>query len=254
MRPDSPAATRPELSIVVPARDEEESLELLHRRVCAALDGRIGWELVIVDDGSRDATAEAIAKLCGRDRRVHGARLPRPCGQTSAILAGADLARGALIATLDADLQNDPADLMRLVEELGGDAAIVGYRISRRDGFVRSASSWIANRIRDRVSGDRVRDTGCSLKVFRAEALRTLPRFEGMHRFLPTLLRYQGLRVRELPVAHHPRLFGRSKYGILDRAFRGLADLLAVRWMRSRLLRTGDLQRIDCPECEGWRD
>ncbi|HXK21587.1 MAG TPA: glycosyltransferase family 2 protein [Myxococcota bacterium] len=253
-RPDSPGAARPELSIVVPARDEEESLDLLHRRVCAALDGRIDWELVIVDDGSRDATAEGIAKLAGRDPRVHGARLARRSGQTSAIFAGADLARGALIATLDADLQNDPADLIRLVEALGDDAAVVGYRISRRDGLVRSAASWIANRIRDLVSGDRVRDTGCSLKLFRAEALRGLPRFEGMHRFLPTLLRYQGLHVRELPVAHHPRLFGRSKYGIFDRAFRGLSDLLAVRWMRSRLLRTGDIQRIGCPECEGWQD
>jgi glycosyltransferase involved in cell wall biosynthesis len=168
---------------------------------------------------------------------VRGASLARPCGQSSAIFVGVDLARGALIATLDGDLQNDPADLRALVEGLPGYDAVVGYRVRRQDGLLKRVSSRIANAVRDAVSGDRVTDTGCSLKVFRADALRSVPRFEGMHRFLPTLLRYQSFRVAELPVSHHPRTAGRSKYGIRNRMVRAFIDLLAVRWMRSRMAR-----------------
>jgi hypothetical protein len=125
-----------------------------------------------------------------------------------------------------------------LLGALGDADAVVGYRRERRDGLVKRLSSRIANRIRDAVSGDRVTDTGCSLKLFRAEAIRAVPRFEGMHRFLPTLLRQAGFRVLEVPVSHHPRTAGRSKYGISNRALRGLVDLLAVRWMRSRRICT----------------
>jgi glycosyltransferase involved in cell wall biosynthesis len=240
----------PELSIVVPAHDEEANLEILHEKVSIALDGRVDWELVLVDDGSRDATGEVIAKLSEQDARVAGASLGRRCGQTTATFAGVDLARGALIATLDADLQNDPADLPCLLDALQGHDAVVGYRVRRRDGAVRWLSSRIANRVRDAVSGDRVRDTGCSLKLFRADALRAVPRFEGMHRFLPTLLRYQGFRVLEIPVSHQPRRFGRSKYGIGNRALRAFVDLLAVRWMRSRMPGRICVRRIGPPRDE----
>jgi glycosyltransferase involved in cell wall biosynthesis len=194
-----------------------------------------------------------IERLCEADSRVRGASLARPCGQSSAILVGADLARGALIATLDGDLQNDPADLPRLLEGLRGHDAVVGYRVGRRDGWLRILSSRVAKLVRESVSGDRVRDTGCSLKLFRAEALRALPRFEGMHRFLPTLLRTQGFRVAELPVSHRPRVAGRSKYGIRNRALRGLADLLAVRWMRSRAIRAQVVKRYGrSAESDEW--
>jgi glycosyltransferase involved in cell wall biosynthesis len=222
------------LSVVAPVRDEESNLTPLYERVRDALAGVADWELLLVDDASTDSSRDVILGLCKRDPRVRGARLPRPSGQSSAICAGIDLARGELIATLDADLQNDPKDLVALLDGLGDAGAVVGYRRVRRDGFVRRVSSRIANRIRDVVSGDRVTDTGCSLKLFRAEVIRAVPRFEGMHRFLPTLIRQAGFRVVEVPVSHHPRTAGRTKYGIANRALSGLADLLAVRWMMSR--------------------
>jgi glycosyltransferase involved in cell wall biosynthesis len=226
------------VSVIAPVRDEESNLIPLYERVRNALAGVPGWELLLVDDASADASRDVILGLCKEDARVRGVRLAHHAGQSSATCAGIDLARGALIATLDADLQNDPADLVTLFGALGDADAVVGYRRERRDGLVKRASSRIANRIRDVVTGDRVTDTGCSLKLFRAEAIRAVPRFEGMHRFLPTLLRQAGYRVVEVPVSHHPRVAGRSKYGIGDRALRGLADLLAVRWMRSRRICT----------------
>jgi glycosyltransferase involved in cell wall biosynthesis len=225
------------LSLVVPARDEQPNLRPLLARVLAVFGQRDDWELVLVDDGSRDGTDETIRALATGDARIVGVSLARNLGQTAAIAAGIQLARGRLIATLDADLQNDPADLPGLLEALGEHDAVVGYRVGRQDSFVRRASSRIANGIRNRLSGDSVRDTGCSLKVFRAEAIRSIPWFEGLHRFLPTLLRQQGFSVIERPVSHHPRHAGQSKYGIRNRAWRGFLDLLAVRWMRARTIR-----------------
>jgi dolichol-phosphate mannosyltransferase len=225
------------LSLVAPARDEAGNLEALLNRVVEVFGNRHTWELVIVDDGSSDGSAQILGELEQTDARVRGVRLAGPSGQTSAIRAGIEQARAPLIATLDADLQNDPADLVDMLAAMGEADAIVGYRVTRCDGFVRRASSRIANTVRNWISGDRVRDTGCSLKIFRAEALRNLPWFEGMHRFLPTLLRWHGYRVIEHPVSHHPRRAGKSKYGIRNRAWRGFIDLLALRWMRSRIIR-----------------
>ena len=147
------------------------------------------------------------------------------------------LARGRLIATLDADMQNDPVDLPAMIAKLPGHDAVVGYRLKRNDDFVRRVSSRIANRIRNWISQDDIRDTGCSLKLFKASAIQAVPLFEGMHRFLPTLLRYHGFSVLEHPVSHHPRTSGISKYGVMNRAWRAFKDLLAVRWMRGRLIR-----------------
>jgi glycosyltransferase involved in cell wall biosynthesis len=226
------------LSLVVPAFDEEPNLRLLFERILAVFGTHARWELVLVDDGSRDGTAQVIRELASRDARVVGVFLGQNCGQTAALLAGIQEARGQLVATLDGDLQNDPADLPLLLDQLGDNDAVVGYRARRADSFVRRASSRIANGVRNRLSGDEIRDTGCSLKVFRAEALRSIPWFEGMHRFLPTLLRYRGYRVVEHPVSHHPRHAGRSKYGIRNRAWRAFKDLLAVRWMRARMIRS----------------
>jgi len=234
----APGNWRPFLSLIVPARDEVENLPRLHERICAALALRKDWELVLVDDGSVDGTAHAIRALAALDPRVAAVFLARNFGQTAALLAGLGEARGELVVTLDADLQNDPLDIPRLVAALGVHDAVVGFRLRRNDSFVRRVSSRLANAVRNRISGDSIRDTGCSLKVFRTRVLRELPRFEGMHRFLPTLVRYRGGSVIELPVAHHPRLAGRSKYGIRNRAWRAFLDLLAVRWMRGRMLRT----------------
>jgi dolichol-phosphate mannosyltransferase len=227
---------RPELSLVAPVFDEEQNLEPLYDKVAAALAGR-RFELVLVDDGSRDRSAAIIRALHERDPRVRGVFFTHNRGQTAAMAAGIHAAAGELIATLDADLQNDPADIPRLVAALDSYDAAVGYRMQRHDTWVRRMSSKIANGVRNRLTGDQIRDTGCSLKVFRADAVRALPFFEGMHRFLPTLLRMHGFTVVEVGVSHHPRVAGLSKYGIRNRALRALRDTFAVRWMRSRLIR-----------------
>lgn len=231
-----PPATEVRLSLVVPAFDEAPNLERLYERV-REVPFACDWELVIVDDGSRDATKDVLRELARRDPRVRGIVLKRNCGQTAATAVGIRRAAGALVATLDADLQNDPIDLPAMIECLEGHDAVVGYRVRRRDNTLRRLSSRIANAVRNRLSGDQIRDTGCSLKVFRTEAIRSIPLFEGMHRFLPTLLRYHGYSVVEHPVSHHPRVAGDSKYGVRNRAWRAFKDLLAVRWMRARIIR-----------------
>jgi glycosyltransferase involved in cell wall biosynthesis len=224
-----------ELSLVVPVYDEEANLRALHERVCAAFRCHPSWELLLVDDCSADGSADMIRALADEDERVRGIFLDRHCGQTTALRCGLERARGAHVAILDADLQTDPAEVHLLLEALGENDAVAGYRVQRRDGWLRRISSRIANGVRNRLSGDVVRDTGCPLKVFRTEAVRGLPLFEGMHRFLPTLLRMHGYTVVEHPVSHFPRRAGRSKYGIRNRTLLALRDLLAVRWMRSRV-------------------
>ncbi|MEL6713591.1 MAG: glycosyltransferase family 2 protein [Planctomycetota bacterium] len=237
-------APRVDLSIVAPAYDEEVNLGPLFDAIEDALGGRpsadvpaIDWELVLVDDGSRDSTAAVIERLCDRSPRVTGVHLARNCGQTAAIASGVAVARGRLVATIDADLQNDPRDLPRMIAELEGADAVVGYRTERRDSLLRRLSSRVANAVRNGFIGDPVRDTGCALRVFRASALEALPLFEGMHRFLPTLMRIHGFDVTEVPVAHRPRAGGRAKYGVLNRVFCAARDMLAVRWMCSRVIR-----------------
>ncbi len=230
------ASPAPELSLVAPVYDEVENLEKLHQRVVEIFGDRTPWELVLVDDGSKDGSADLIRALAARDPRVVGVFFARNCGQTAATTAGLQVARAPLVATLDADLQNDPADLPKMLEILRAEGldAVVGYRIKRNDNFVRRVSSRFANAVRNWISKDSIRDTGCSLKLFRTDAIQAIPLFEGMHRFLPTLLRYHGFRVAEHPVNHFPRVAGKSKYGVWNRAFRALKDLLAVRWMRGR--------------------
>lgn len=226
-----------ELSLVAPVYNELDNLRALHARVCEVFGTATDWELLLVDDGSTDGSSLLINALAAQDPRVVGVYFEHNCGQTAAIAAGIHLARGRLIATLDADLQNDPVDLPAMIARLPGHDAVVGYRVKRHDNFVRRASSQIANRIRNWISQDDIRDTGCSLKVFRAPAILCLPLFEGMHRFLPTLLRYHGFSVLEHPVSHRARTAGLSKYGVANRAWRAFKDLLAVRWMRGRLIR-----------------
>ena len=236
-----------DLSLVAPVFDEEGNLERLHGRVRDVFGERTRWELILVDDGSRDSSPRVIRELAARDPRVVGAFFARNCGQTAATATGIQLARAGVIATLDADLQNDPGDLPAMIALLAGHDAVVGYRTKRRDDLVKRSSSRIANGIRNWISADRIRDTGCSLKVFRAEAIQAIPLFEGMHRFLPTLLRYHGFSVIEHPVGHHPRTAGASKYGVSNRAWRALKDLFAVRWMRRRRLLLPIQEVTDAP-------
>ncbi len=228
---------RPELSVVVPVFDERDNLEPLVAELLDVLPATAhAFEILLVDDGSGDGSAETIATLARSRPGVRGLHLDRRRGQTAALDAGFKAAAGAVVVTLDADLQMDPRDIPRLLEALPGHDAAIGYRTVRRDGLVRRASSRVANAVRNLVSGDRVRDSACPLKAFRRECVAGLALYDGMHRFLPTLLRMEGRRVVEVPVGHRRRRSGRGKYGIRNRLPRALADLLAVRWMRKRRL------------------
>ena len=228
----------PQLSVVIPVRDEVDSLTALHRELDAALSGQSGGvEIILVDDGSRDGSLVRMHALAEKDPRVRVIALDGCHGQTAAFDAGFRAVRGEITATLDADLQNDPADLPRLLAALDRADVVNGVRAARRDNWLRLASSRIANGFRNRMTGESVTDVGCTLRVVRTSYLRRVKLYRGMHRFLPTLLALEGARVIELPVSHRPRRFGRSKYGIVDRFFTGLVDVFAVRWMMRRALR-----------------
>jgi len=228
----------PRLSVVVPVHDEEDNLEPLHREICDALKTMSeAFELVLVDDGSRDRSLERMRALAARDPRVRIVVLEGNHGQTAALDAGFRAARGEITATLDADLQNDPHDLPKLLSCLDRADVVNGVRVDRHDSLVRKISSKIGNGFRNWMTGESVTDVGCSIRVMRTEYLRRVKLFRGMHRFLPTLLRMEGARLIEIPVAHRARHSGRSKYGIANRLFVGLADVLAVRWMQSRAIR-----------------
>jgi glycosyltransferase involved in cell wall biosynthesis len=227
----------PDLSIVVPVFDERDNLAPLVDEIFAAMSHEpLSLEIVLVDDGSADGSSEAIAQLARSRPGVRGLHFRRNRGQTAAFDAGFKAARGRIVVTLDADLQNDPADIPLVVAALEGNDAAVGYRRLRRDSWWKRVSSRVANAVRNRLSGDDIIDTGCSLKAFRRECLSGLKLYAGMHRFLPTLLRMEGYRVVQVPVNHRERRTGRSKYGMWNRVFRSSADLLAVRWMKKRRL------------------
>jgi glycosyltransferase involved in cell wall biosynthesis len=226
-----------DISVVAPVFNERENLSPLVDELLAALRATLRrFEIVLVDDGSRDGSSEAIDALAAAHSEVRGLHFKANCGQTAAFDAGFKAARGAVVVTIDADLQNDPRDIPSLLQALEGHDAAVGIRTERRDGAVRRVASKIANAVRNRVSGDDIIDTGCSLKAFRSDALRGIKLWNGMHRFLPTLIKLEGGSVVQVPVNHRPRLAGTSKYGVWNRVFRSSADLLAVRWMKSRRL------------------
>jgi glycosyltransferase involved in cell wall biosynthesis len=226
------------LSVVVPMKDEEANVVALVTEICAAIGG--DDEVVLVDDGSRDGTVREMQRARAQfGPRVRVIRHDRNRGQSTAICTGVRAAAGVLIATLDGDGQNDPADIPRLVQELrarAGDGVtmIAGERRVRHDSFVRRLSSRIANGVRDALLHDGVRDTGCGLKVFARSTFLELPAFDHMHRFLPALVNAAGGRVHPLPVSHRPRRAGRSKYGIGNRLWVGIVDLFGVRWLIRR--------------------
>ncbi|GAB4282573.1 MAG: glycosyltransferase family 2 protein [Candidatus Rifleibacteriota bacterium] len=226
-------------TVVVPVFNECENVEDLTRKIEFVMNS-IGkpWELILVDDGSTDGSFEKIKEIKKSCPNLHCIKFKQNNGQTAAMAAGIKAARGEIIITLDADLQNDPADIPLLLGKLreGYDAA-VGWRIKRNDNFVRRASSIIANKIRNLISDENIQDTGCSLKAFKSEIIKPIELFEGMHRFLPTLVKMNGGKVTEVKVSHHPRHKGTSKYNVWNRIFRSFLDLLAIRWMKWRKLR-----------------
>ena len=251
------AAGHPRISVVIPMRNEGPNVLPLLEEVAAALAGR-AFEVVCVDDGSSDDTGARLAEAAAR-LPVVALRHARSCGQSAAIISGIRAARGELIATLDGDGQNDPADIPALLaraeaEAKGGAGTapvmVAGHRVTRRDSGTKRITSRLANAIRARLLGDATPDTGCGLKVFPRALFLELPHFDHMHRYLPALVLRQGGRVVSQPVNHRPRLRGRSNYGTLDRLAVSVFDMLGViwlqrRWRRPHAERIGTAERIE---------
>jgi len=226
----------PQYSVLVPVYNEKDNLRPLIEEISAVMDG-FGrpYEIIYVDDFSRDGSLEELRRLQTEFKTLQVIAHSRNCGQSAAVASGFAAARGDVLITLDADRQNDPADIPALLAQLtDGTDMVCGVRTKRRDNLIRRISSRVANAFRNVVTGDRVSDTGCGLRVVRRAALAEIPVFNGMHRFLPTLMRFQGFTVREVPVNHRPRTAGVSKYGVGNRAWRGLVDCFAIRWYKSR--------------------
>ncbi|MGH9464049.1 MAG: glycosyltransferase family 2 protein [Thermoanaerobaculia bacterium] len=237
----------PDVSIVVPVYDEAENLPELMADLGRLLAAQPGtrFEVLFVDDGSTDGSLDVLRGLARGRPEVRLLHHLRNCGQSAALLSGFAAARAAIVVTMDADLQNDPADVPRLLAELVDCDLVSGVRVTRRDSWLRRISSRVANAARRAVLHDGVSDVGCSLKAYRAELLTELPAFNGLHRFLPALVKARGGRIRELPVAHRPRRHGASKYGVHNRLWRGIADLWGVRWLARRSVAGRRVEEIE---------
>ena len=239
---DSPET--PRLSVVVPAYNEEENVIPLAEEIIAALSNLPGgFELILVDDASSDSTTRIIREFQHANVRAVFHRIN--CGQSAAVGSGFHAARGEWVATLDGDGQNDPADLPAMLEKAikEGVDCVTGVRAKRLDTFIRRFSSKTANGFRNWITGDQVSDSGCGIRVVRRAALHDIPVFNGMHRFLPTLLRGQGFTVKETHVNHRERLRGTSKYGVHNRLWRGIRDCFGIRWYLKRAVRSDRLAK-----------
>lgn len=233
---------RPWASVIIPIKDERDNLAPLTEHLLKVLQSReesrtAPFEIIFIDDGSTDGSAKILDQLAEQYASVAVLHFDRNYGQTAAFDAGFKQSAGELVITIDGDLQNDPADIGTLLPYVREFDLVCGWRKDRHDNLVRKLSSRIANAVRSAVTGDRVHDTGCSLKIFRRAVVERLQLFNGMHRFFPALALMHGFRVTEVPVRHHPRAHGVSKYGVGNRLFKGLYDLIAVRWMMARVLR-----------------
>jgi dolichol-phosphate mannosyltransferase len=240
------AGTEVHLSVVAPAYNEADNLpRLVEETVSALASLPKKWELLIVNDASTDNSLSLLGQLKPKYPQLRVLSLQQRSGQTAALEAGLRQARGAFIAMLDADLQNDPSDIPRMLEVLYCQPfdLVNGWRSDRRDPWLRRVSTHIANGTRNWLTHEQIHDSACGLKVFRRECIARLKLFNGLHRFLPTLVKMEGYRVIELPVNHRPRVAGKAKYGVLNRVFKGLRDCFAIRWMQRRNLRY---------ECREW--
>lgn len=222
-----------EISVVVPVYNEVENLEELHRRLTEEL-GKLGrsYEIIVVDDGSDDGSYELLKRLAEEDQHLKVIRFRRNFGQTPALSAGFDFARGEIIITMDGDLQNDPSDISPLIEKLQeGYDLVAGWRADRKDKLLlRKIPSWLANRLIKKSTGIKLHDFGCTLRAYRRDLVRDIKLYGEMHRFIPALAALAGARIAEIKVKHHPRLHGRSKYGI-SRTIRVLLDLITVNFL-----------------------
>ena len=228
----------PALSVVVPALDEAQSLPELHAELVTALD-RLGrpWEIVYVDDGSRDGTPDAIGRLAAADPRVRGVSFRRNYGKSAALAVGFRLARGALVATIDADLQDDPAELAGLLAALDDGLDLVsGWKQNRQDPPTKTLPSWLFNAVTSWVAGVRLHDFNCGLKLYRREVTQSIELYGELHRFLPAIAHWRGFRVGEVPVRHRPRRYGRSKFGA-SRFVNGFLDLMSAAFISTSALK-----------------
>ena len=233
----SPTKKSLDLSVVIPIYNERENLVPLEEKLNETLAGlKLDYEVVLVDDGSLDGSAELIGKLQKHNSRLRLIRFAENSGQSAAFMAGFRAANGRIIVTMDADLQNDPADIPLLLEKTKEFDVVCGWRHERNDPWIKKISSKIANTVRNQLSQETIADTGCSLKAFRRECVAPLVLFNGMHRFFPTLMKMEGFTVTEVKVRHHCRLHGQSKYNIRNRLWSSWNDLLGVRWLKKRRL------------------
>src|SRR5436309_4571394 len=240
----------PELSLVIPCHNEEKNLQPLLSAIHATLDPlALDYEIVITDDCSTDNSWSALKQLAVNDPRLRIQRFKFNCGESAASWAGTQTSRGRYIATLDADLQNDPKDLPVMLNALHEFDCVCGTRVESRgegDKWIRIASSRVANSVRNKLSGENISDAGCTYRVFKRECISGVKFFNGAHRFLPTLIKLDGFTVTEVPVSNNPRHAGQSHYGVWNRLFKSFRDLLAVRWMKSRRLRYEVGESLNC--------
>jgi glycosyltransferase involved in cell wall biosynthesis len=225
----------PDISIIIPLYNEVDNIEPLGYSIINAMQGK-NYEVVFVDDGSTDGSTQKLREWCTQHTNFRAIHFRKNAGQTAAMDAGFRHAAGKYVVSMDADMQNDPADIPKLLEKLNTYDMVCGWRQKRNDPWIKRISSKVANYIRNKLSREDIKDTGCSLKAYRRECLDHIKLYNGMHRFLPTLFKMEGFTVTEIVVNHYPRKFGKSKYGISNRAFRAFVDLLVVRWMKKRKL------------------
>ena len=234
-----------EISAVIPVFNEEENLPVLIPKVMEVFNqlSKV-YEVIFVDDGSSDNSRKILREMAIQYSTLRVLGLKENRGLSTALLAGMREARGDILITLDSDLQNDPADIPRLLQCLDQYDMATGWRQKRDDPWLKRIASKIGNGVRNRLSGEAIHDSACTLRVFKRECIQDIPVFNGMHRFLSTLVKREGFRIVEVPVSHHPRRFGKSKYNIRNRMIRSFTDLLAVRWMKDRRIRYEIEERI----------
>ena len=242
-----------DLSVVVPCHNEEGNLKKLYCELREVLDTvkSLSYEVIVTDDFSTDGSWAVLKGLASHDSRIRIQKLRANRGESTASWAGMCAATGRYIMTIDADLQNDPHDIPRFLAGLESFDCVCGTRVDARshgDSWLRRISSSIANSVRNRLTGEDISDAGCTYRAFRRECLRDIAPFNGMHRFLPTLIRMRGFRVTEIEVTNRPRASGSSHYGVWNRVFKTSADLLAVRWMKARMINYEISERVGFPE------
>ncbi len=226
------------ISVIAPVYNEKENIPILIEKIEQVLKKRFtSYEIILVDDGSTDGSKEILDKEANKNGHIKVYHFTENNGQTAALAAGFKLCTGDLVVTMDADLQTDPEDIYTLLAYIDDYDMINGKRETREDGLKRKFSSFVGNTVRNFITDDNIKDTGCPLKLFKKEVVKSYYLFEGMHRFLPTLAKMNGFKVLEVPVRHYDRQYGKSKYGVFNRLFKGLKDAFAVRWMKKRKLK-----------------